>query len=442
MSIKILPKLETKINQKNLKVKFDGGQITSDAGLLLVKKMDERLGFMDNINKLIEDPRDPKKITHTQQQLLSQRIYQIIAGYEDCDDADLLKNDPIFKIVADKKDIDESLGSQPTLSRLENRITRGQITKLKRRLVEQYIRGVTPKKNQPFILDCDSTEDPTHGDQQLSLFSGLFDKECYHPLLVFDYHSQTILGAHLRPGNHHPARNARRVLLPIITRLKQKWHKKQIIIRGDSSFGNKKMADFCLYRDCDYIFAIGNMKNRFDKYTAALIEKANQRYEKTKKDVVMYSSFWHSSRKWKEPVKIRVQIKVNSQSIERRFLLTSLSGASKELFELYDQRGQCENYIKELKLGFKADRLSCHDFKANFFRLLLHCFAYQLIILFKGLLSRLTNLGQAQIDTLRLTLFKIGAVVYEKARWIWIRFSSSWPFRHTFLILAKKLGFG
>lgn len=442
MNTKILPKLEGKVNQKDcLKIDFAGGQITSDGGLILLKRLDDDMGLTESINRLITDPRDSKKITHTQKQLLSQRLYQIIAGYEDCNDSNLLKDDPIFKLVAGKSQMKESLGSQPTLSRLENRITRYQITRLKRLLVQQYTHHIVPEKDQPIILDCDSTEDPAHGEQQLTFFSGLFNENCYHPFVVFEAHSQALLGVHLRPGHYNPARNAPRILLPIIVNLKQRFAKKQLIIRGDSPLGSLKMTNFCSHQGCDYIFAVRNLHNRFNQYIEPFIQKAKEQYEKTQKKVTIYSSFWYSSRLWKKPMRIRVQIKVNSQEQSQRFLLTNLKGSTKKLFDFYNQRGQCENYIKELKLGLNADRLSCHSFKANFFRLLLHCFAYQMIVLFKYLFRSIPDIAKAQIDTLRLKLFKIGAVVYQRVRWAWVHFSSSWPFRSMFFKVAKKLGF-
>ena len=442
MNTKRIPNLAVKIKKNKLKIDFRGGDISSDSGLILVKQLDEKIGFMDNINKLIVDPRDPKKITHTQQQLLTQRIYQIIAGYEDCADANLLKDDPIFKIIAGKNNLKDSLGSQPTLSRLENRITRFQVTQLKRQLLEQYLKSIPHQKDQPIILDCDSTEDPAYGEQQLTFFNKLFDKRCYHPFLVFEANTQTLITAHLRAGNQNPSRNATRILLPVIHRIKQKHSCHQIILRGDSAFGSKRMMDFCSAQGCDYIFAVGNTHKRFNKYIEPFLQKAQQKYEKTNKEAAIHFSFWYSSRIWKKPVKIRSQIKLNSAGLMMRFLTTNLKGTVKELFAFYNQRGQCENYIKELKCQFKADRLSCQKFKANFFRLLLHCFAYQLIILFKHLLARITNLDPIQIDTLRYRFLKIGAVVYQRARWIWIHFSSSWPFKKLFLKMAAQIGAG
>lgn len=442
MNTKILPKLESKVNQKDcVKIDFEGGQITSDGGLILLKKLDDNMGLTESINNRITDPRDSKKITHTQKQLLSQRLYQITAGYEDCNDSNLLRNDPTLKLISDKKQTEETLGSQPTLSRLENRITRGQISKLKRLFVEHYIDHIDHKQRKPIILDCDSTEDPTYGEQQLTFFSGLFKEQCYHPFLVFEASSQALLGVHLRPGNCNPARNAGRILLPIVTILKQKFDDRQIIIRGDSALGSLKMANFCSHHNCDYIFVVGNTRGRFDKHIESLIQKAKEHYEKTQKTFTLYSNFWYSSKEWRKPHRIRVQIKVDSQGLVKRFLLTNLKGTTKKLFELYNQRGQCENYIKELKLGLNADRLSCHSFKANFFRLLLHCFAYQMVILFKNSFRNIPEIAKAQIDTLRLKVFKIGAVVYQRARWTWMRFSRSWPFRSIFLKVAKKLGF-
>lgn len=426
MNSKIVPRLETKVNEKKrIKLDFSGGSLSSDAGLVLVKKLDNRLNFMEDINKIIEDPRQPEKIIHTQSELLSQRVYQIIAGYEDCSDASLLRNDPIMKLVTGKEALSDSLGSQPTLSRLENRITRRQITFLKRELVEQYIKGAGNTPAGPIILDCDSTEDSTHGAQQLTFFNGLYDKPCYHPLFIFEAHSQSLLGAHLRAGNQHPARNAHRILLPILKRLKECYPKLQIIVRADSAFGSLLMTNCCLAYGSDYVFAVGNIHDRFNSYAKPLLERAKRQYQRTKQEVVLYSSFWYSSRAWKEPRRIRVQVRVSAEAISQKFILSNLKGRAIELFKLYNQRGDCENRIKELKNGFKADRLSCHDFNANFFRLLLHCFAYQLMVLFRYFLRCIPEIASSQVDTLRLTLLKVGAFVYQKSRWVWIRLSSS-----------------
>lgn len=442
MNRKNIPNLAIRFKQKDIRIDFSGGQISSDAGLVLLKQFDRKSGFMQNINKLIEDPRIEKKITHTQQELLTQRIYQIIAGYEDCNDASLLRDDPIMKLIADKQNINEPLGSQPTLSRFENRIPRKQITMLKRQLMEQFINNISHKDDESIILDCDSTEDPTHGQQQLSFFSKLFDSKCYHPFLVFESKTKSLLTAHLRPGNYNPSRNGRRILLPVIRKLKHKFPKKQIIIRGDCSFGSYIMHEFCLKEGVYYILAVGNTSYRFDPYIEPLVQAALKHYEETKEDIIIYDNFLYSSKRWETPIRIMVKIKINSQGLVKRFFMSNLPGTPEDLFELYNQRGQCENYIKELKNNLNADRLSCHDFRANFFRLLLHCFAYQLVNLFKCSLSKITELADAQIDTLRTRLFKIGATIHQRSRWTWIHLSSSWPWRPTFIKVAHNLGLG
>ena len=218
-----------------LKVAFDAPHISSDGGALLLRQMDDRLGLSERLAALLPDERDPRKVKHDRREQLRQRLYQIALGYADCNDADRLRHDPLLKSVCDRTPQAEGLSSQPTLSRLENAVDARTLRALLREIEEQYVRSFT-EAPAVIVLDIDSTDDPTHGQQQLSFFHKYYDQHMYHPLLIFDGERGQLVSAVLRPGNAHAARGAMGVLRRIIHRLKQRFPHVQIVVRGDSAF--------------------------------------------------------------------------------------------------------------------------------------------------------------------------------------------------------------
>jgi hypothetical protein len=216
-------------------VAFDAPHISSDGGALLLRQMDDRLGLSARLAALVPDARDPRKVQHTRQEQLRQRLYQIALGYPDCNDADRLRQDPILKTVCDRLPHVAGLSSQPTLSRLENAVDLRQLRALVCEVEEQYVRSFTDAPDV-IVLDIDSTDDPTHGQQQFSFFHGYYDQHMYHPLVIFDGERGRLVSVVLRPGNVHAARGAMGVLGRVIRRLKQRFPQTQIVVRGDSAF--------------------------------------------------------------------------------------------------------------------------------------------------------------------------------------------------------------
>lgn len=407
---------------------FQGGEITSDGGLVVLHQFDEKLGLIRQINDRITDPRTPEKVSHQQLSLLSQRIYQIIAGYEDADDSDLLRTDPVFKLIAGEGQLSKPLGSQPTISRLESRITAREVVKLNRLLLTWFVQKHQSDPPEEIILDVDSTDDPAHGHQQLALFSGVYNQFMYFPLLVYEGNTGDLLSVRLRRGNACNSHRILQVLRPIVERLKKAFPQCRILFRADGGFATPKLYRFCERYKLSYTIGVG-ANPAFKKRAEQAQEIVKRRHEKSGGSQRRFTSFRHRARTWKRSRRILVKAGHTAEGENLRFLVTNMKGLSRELFSFYESRGRSENWVKELKLGFHSDRLSCHRFVANAFRLVLFALAYAMVHWFKQSIES-PELRKAQIDTLRLKLFKIGAWIRQTVRNIWIHFASGWPYRN------------
>jgi hypothetical protein len=415
---------------KEVVVNYKGGEITSDAGLVLLRQFDKYWGLTKEMNKCISDRRMQNLIDHEQLSMLRQRIYQIVAGYEDADDCDLLRNDPTIKLVANKVPLSDPLASQPTVSRLENRISWEETERLNDLMVRWFIK-TRNKKPKEIILDFDTTDDPAYGGQQLVFFNSYYDELMYHPLLLFEGKTGHLLSCLLRRGNAYGAECADETLAKVIDKLQERFAYSRFLLRGDSAFGVPRLYDLCEAKGVQFLLGIkGN--SVLKKRVSRLVAKAKRRYRRTKNPVECFTSFFYRAKSWERQRRILAQIKVDETGESINFLVTTLKGRAKKLFSLYHERGECENRIKELKLGFFSGRTSCETYLANAFRLTLHGLAYNLVNLFREIGLAKTELAQAQIDTLRFKLFKIGAWVKESVRRVWIRLASAWPYRSIF----------
>lgn len=417
---------------------FSGGQITSDAGLLPLRAFDERHHLTRGWAALLDDPRREESVRHDGLALLRQRIYQIVAGYEDANDADRLRHDPALQIVADQK-LGEPLGSQPTLSRWENAPSARSLVHLNDALLDQFIRlcGRQVRQRGEILLDIDSTDDPTHGQQQFSFFNGAYDQHMYHPMLIFERHTGCLLSVRLRPGNASSHARIVPMLLRLVPRLERAFPGVPIKLRGDAGFALPLLYDFCEFFGIQYVLGIP-ANCVFQRRAEPLQKKLKRRYRRTELPQRSFSSFRHRARSWSRQRRICYKAEHTAVGTNLRFLITNVAGRASEIFAFYNDRGECENRIEEFKNGFCADRLSCHRFLANAFRLLLHAFAYNLVNLF-----RLLQLPQAwrsiQIETLRARLFKIGARIRQTARCIRVYLATGWPWQTLFGKLALAL---
>jgi hypothetical protein len=415
---------------------FDGGEITSEAGLLLVREFDERLGLTAALRAAVPDERDRRYVTHDMLTLLRQRVYQIVAGYEDANDATYLRHDPTVQSVAAR--LGTPLASQPTFSRLENAVSWTTIGRLGRVLREWFTRHAVSRRPPPaeLIVDIDSTDDPTHGQQQLSFFNGHYDEHMYHPLLVFaDGH---LLGARLRPGDVGGATHLRPLLEPIVRHLRRELPRTALALRADGGFCNPELLDYAEQTRLTY--AIGMPPNpKLEAAVALHRAHAALVYERTERPVRWFTSLRYQTRSWRHPRRVLAMIEHTAQGPNVRFVVTNRRGRAADIFAWYHQRGQAENFIKELKRDLAADRLSCHAFRANAFRLLLHALAYDLLHLFRLRLLAGTALATATLGTVRLRLLKLGARVVRSVRRWWFHLATGWPGQPLFLAVHRHL---
>jgi len=406
---------------------FTGGRITSDAGGLLLREVDQRYRLTEKAARCLRDSREAHKVKHDFLTLVRQRMFAIAQGYEDNNDAATLARDPAFKIMAGKApDSAGDLASQPTLSRFENGVTAKDLRRLSNWLLDLYLK-THPGPRKVIVLDMDATDDPTHGKQQLSFFHGYYEEHMYHPLLVFDGRTGFPLAAVLRPGNTHASHGALAVLKRLIKKLKKAYPKALILFRADAGFAVPALYRYLERQEVRYVIGFIT-NNRVLEKAAPLLVKAQRQYQETGEKQRLFTSFSYQAESWSRPRRIIAKVEYTRLGANQRFVVTNLSRNPQFIYDdLYVLRGDVENRIKELKLELKADRLSCHRFLANQFRLLLHTAAYCLFWLLRHHLQG-TELATAQVNTLRLKLLKIGARIRETSRRIWVHLASGYPY--------------
>jgi hypothetical protein len=423
---------------KKLTVDFCGGEITSDSGLLLVRQADDRLSLSKSLAGSICDSRDRRYTAHNLRTLLQQRIYQVVAGYEDCNDADILRSDPSLKAACDRGLREADLASQPTLSRLENMITVLDLYRMAEMFIKMYVTRKRKQNPGRIVLDLDGTDDPTHGSQQLTFFHGYYDQYMYHPLVIYDADTGELVTAVLRAGNRHASHGVIAILKRIINKLKAALPRAEIIIRGDAGFSVPGLYEYCEQEKLGYV--IGLIRNDvLEKMSSDLLEKAHIQYEQTGQKQRLFTGGLYQAGSWPHERRVIIKAEWLPQGPNTRFLVTNLDISAGKLYDFYTERGgTCEVRIDEFKNGLKADRLSCHRFVANQFRLFLHMAAYWLVMRLREALHN-TEFACMQIQQLRLRLLKIGAQVIQTARRIWFRLASGYPWKHIFELAFRRL---
>ena len=426
------------LRKRKLTVDFGGGEITSDSGLLLVRQADQSLGLLEGLANCITDRRDGRYTDHDLLTLLRQRIYQIVAGYEDCNDANFLRKDPALKAACGRMPSDKGLGSQPTLSRLENTVTQEDLYRMGQWFVDLYIRRNRKRKPKRIIIDADGTDDPAYGDQQLTFFHGYYDQYMYHPLLVYDADTGEMITAVLRAGNRHASYGIVSILKRIVAKLKAAFPNAEIIIRGDAGFAIPALYEYCEEEKLKYV--IGLIRNDvLERMIERLTEKVQSLYEKTGQKQRLFAEGFYQAQSWEKERRVIMKAEWLPQGSNRRFVVTNLSMEAQRLYEFYTERGgTCEVRIDEFKNGLKADRLSCHRFVANQFRLFLHMAAYWLVLRLRRALAK-TEFASMQIQQLRTRILKIGGQVVQTARRVWFRLASGYPWKDIFALAHRRL---
>jgi len=432
-----LPLAFSTLRRKKILADFNGGHLTSDAGAALLREVDKRIGLIDAITNCIGDPRDPAKITHDLRTLLAQRIFGIAMGYEDLNDHDSLRNDPLMQLVTERGiDDEQPLASASTLCRLENRIDRKPLAKMAEVFVEQFIASHDTPPEQ-IVLDFDATDDPVHGGQEGRFFHGYYDNYCFLPLYVFC--GDQLLVSYLRPSKIDGAKHSRAILKLLVRRFRQVWPEVKIIFRGDSGFCRWKMLRWCDKHGVNYI--VGLAKNEVLKRLAELhLQQAKEQFELTEQKQRIFTEVEYGAATWDRKRRVIIKAEHSSQGANPRFVVTNLPGDPQGLYDdLYCQRGDMENRIKEQQLDLFAGRTSCHSFLSNQFRLLLSSAAYVLLESLRRLGLEGTELARAQAGTIRLKLLKIGARITWSVRRIVLHLAGGYPFKQLFVHILSQL---
>ena len=422
-----------------LEAAFDGGRLTSDGGLLWLSEVDSEMGLCEAISECVPEWRT-RKARHSLASLVRQRVFQIACGYEDQNDSDTLREDPLLKLSCGTlPESGPSLASQPTISRMENAATRRSCRQISEVLFELYLtqreKNGAPDK---VLLDFDATDDPTHGEQEGSYYHGYYRQHIYHPLLVFDGESGHLITALLRAGNTHASNSSVALLKRIATRLRERWPEVDIEIRADAGFAVPAIYDYCEREGITYTIALIT-NPRLLEMAQELLGEAKEHYEQTGYKARLFSEDVYEAASWERARRVVYKAEAVQKGTNRRFVVTTRNDEPKDLYEFYAQRGEGENWIKDLKLHVKADRLSCHRFIANQFRLLLHAAAYWLM---DALRKKLVASGarRTQLDTLRLRLIKIGGRVRELLTKVRLHLASGHPGQSLWHALSVAFG--
>ncbi len=427
-------------------VAFDAPHTSSDGGLLLLRALDERLGVSDGLGALVPDTRDARKVTHARTEQVRQRVLQIAMGYEDCNDAEHMRHDPMLKLAClGEVNAGDALSSQPSLSRFENAVQARDIAKMLNWSEQSWVDSL-PAHTELVILDVDSTDDPTHGHQQLAMFHGYYDQHMYHPLLIIDGLAGQLISAVLRGGDSHAATGAIGRIRRLVQLVKARFPQARIAVRGDSAFAMPHITaalDRLQLEHAGVDFVFGMARNKvLERLLAPEMAEAKRLCHETGLHVRRFTEFQYAAGTWPYERRIIGKAEYGAKGANPRFLVTSLRDETpQELYDWYCQRGQAENDIKNFKRGLKADRLSCHRFFANFFRLMLHLAAYRLMFeLRQDVAPHSEELGKAEFATLRLRILKVAALVEQSVRRVVVRLPVSFGFGEVFRRLLLAAG--
>lgn len=423
----------SRCKSRKVQVNFEGGEITSDAGVMILRRADKIINLTRRIASTANDPRNKKKIRHSIQDMLRQRVYGLALGYEDLNDHFTLRKDTAIQTAVGK---DDDLASSSTLCRFENFADRQMCLDMSKALVEIFIESFK-KPPKEIILDFDATDDPVHGNQLGKFYHGYYNSYCFLPLYVFC--GKHLLAAYLRPANIDPASGAWAILRLLSDRLRQVWPDVKIIFRADSGFCRHLMMDWCDRNDIQYIIGIAR-NPRLESMSEHFMETAISQYDASGEKQRIFGDLRYKADSWKHERRIIAKAEYSAKGKNPRFIVTSLTGDGRALYEKhYCARGEAENRIKAQQLDLFADRTSCTNWVPNQVRLLLSGLAYTLIEAIRRLALKDTSLHNASCGSIRLKLFKIGAVILKNTRRIQIHLSSAYPYQRMFYRICRRL---
>ena len=430
--------------RKKVTAAFDGGRLTSDAGVLLLAQIERQLRLAERLAKCIEDPRDPNAVQHSIAEMIRFRALLIAAGYADANDCDALRADPAFKMAVGRlPESGAELCSQPTMSRLENLPGPIPLMRMMAAMVDLFCDSFATVPSR-IVLDIDDTEDAVHGGQQLALFNAHYDTHCFLPMHIYEAQSGKPVATILRPGKTPDGVEVATVLRHVIGRIRARWPRVEILVRGDSHYGRIEAITWCERNRVGYIFGLAGNRLLRSKVADLAEDVAVRRATGEAEKVRRHGEIDYAARSWPgqpahNPRRVIARVEASKQGNDTRFIITNLAGEPEYLYEtVYCARGQAENLIKAHKLHLASDRTSCSKATANQFRLLVHTAAYWLLHGLRGLAPKQSFWRDAQFDTIRVSLLKIAARITEMRTRIRIALPTAYPHQASWRLLAQR----
>ena len=434
--------------RREIVARFDGGTISTDGGAFLLRQTDMRLNLLPRLAGCFLDGRNQNRIEHTIAEMLAQRVYGIALGYEDLNDHEQLRKDPVFGILAGREDPDTLLAGKSTLNRMElgagvkdryKKITfwKDSVDEL---LVNVFIESHRSAPAE-IILDVDTTDLPLHGKQEGRFFHGYYDNYCYLPLYIFC--GDHVLCARLREANHDAAFGCLAEIKKIVAQIRIAWPEVKIVLRGDSGFCRNELMSWCEANRVEFVFGLAR-NQRLRKIIGAEMHEATEQWNRTGKPARVFSEFQYRTKKtkkggWDRERRVVAKAEHIDGKENPRFVVTSLTDESRKLYEeIYCARGDMENRIKE-QFSLFADRVSAETMRANQMRLYLSAMAYVLVSGLRRLGLKATELAEAQISTIRTKLLKIGAQIRVTVRKVWVSMASSYPWQSLYQEVWENL---
>lgn len=412
------------VQNKRVELQYSGCEISTDGGLLLLKEVENQIGIVNGFSKCIKDSRHQSYVQHSINELISQRVFQIAAGYEDCNDSDLLRGDSVLKMCSNRlPESDADLGSQPTMSRLENSVSKTDLYRIAQMFVEKFIASYDSEP-PVIIMDADDTNNNAYGQQLEIEFNNYYGEYVFMPLHIYEGLSGKLITTILKPGRRSKSVQVFAILKRIIKLLRRHWKNTLIILRGDSHFHCPELTSYCK-TDEKVAFITGLTGNsKLNSLCETTIKSAEKQYKKTERSVKLYHSFEYQAGSWEQSERVIVKVEVSHKGTNIRYIATNLRQfRTKQLYEkAYCARGAMELRIKDHKTYLKSDRTSCHYFQANQLRTFLHSAAYVLIHSLQKEVLRGTEFASATMGTIQLKLLKTAAKVTELKTKIKIEF--------------------
>ena len=435
----LLPFALPAVCRKKISVAFDGGRLSSDGGVMLLRDVERRLGLAELLAGCLRDRRDPCRIDHEIVEMLRLRMFLIAAGYEDADDCDSLRADPVFKMAVGRlPETGAALCSQPTMSRLENAPSRLEIARMMAAMVDLFCMSWA-RPPQAITLDIDDTLDRVHGRQQLSLFNAHHDERCFLPIHIYEAKSGKPVAVILRPGKTPSGTEVRTIVKHVVRRIRRHWPSTRICWRGDSHYARREAMDWCEEHGIDYVFGLAGNDVLHARIRATADDLCVRRAEGGQDKRRTWAEFRYAAKSWAKPRRVVARLEATTSGFDARYVVTTLADPSERLYEtVYCARGQAENFIKLHKTQLASDRTSCRSPRANQFRLILHTAAYWLLHTLRAAAPKRSYWQTAEFTTLRLRLLKIAARVIEGAARIRICLPTACPDAAIFRLLVGR----